>query len=134
MLVSVFNDLYRINREMNRMLYGRDKVSHTYWPEVNIYENDNSFMVLASVPGMKKEEISISLKDNSLKITGTKKSSEGDDVNYHLRERKHGNFERNFLLDEKVDVNNISAEIKNGLLLIKIPKSPETKPVKIDIK
>jgi len=134
MLNNVFNDLYRINREMNRMLYGRDDKLHSYWPEVNIYEDENSFMVLANVPGMTKEEISISLKDNSLKISGTKKTAEKEEINYHLRERKHGDFERNFLLDEKVDVNNISAEMKNGLLLIKIPKSPETKPVKIDIK
>lgn len=133
MLTSVFNDLYRINREMNRMLYGRDETKYSYWPEVNIYEKEDSFMVLANVPGMSKDEISISLKDNSLKISGTKKTGEND-INYHLRERKHGDFERNFLLDEKVDVNNISAEMKSGLLLIKIPKSPETKPVKIDIK
>jgi HSP20 family protein len=134
MLINVFNDLYRINREMNRMLYGRDEKVASYWPEVNIYENENSFMVLASVPGMDKEKISISLKDNSLKISGAKETAVKDEINYHLRERKHGDFERNFLLDEKVDVNNISAEMKNGQLLIKIPKSPETKPVKIDIK
>jgi len=134
MLISIFDDLYRLNREMNKILYGTEGTKNQYWPEVNIYENENEFMIVSKVPGINKEDLSISFKDNSLKISGTKKSPKKEDVNYHLRERRHGEFERNFLLDEKIDINNINAEVKNGLLLIKVPKSPQTKPVKIDIK
>jgi len=133
MVVNIFDDLYRLNREMNRILYGMGPAKSSYWPEANIYENESEFMIVAKVPGIDKKDISISFKDNSLKISGTKKSTNNNEVNYHLKERKTGDFERNFLLDVKIDANNIKAETKNGLLLIKAPKSPESKPVKIDI-
>jgi len=131
--ISIFNDLYRLNREMNRVLSG-GRTRNDYWPEVNVYANENEYMVAARIPGIEKDNLSISLKDNSLKLTGERKYEENAGVNYHLRERKTGKFERNFLLDEKVDADKITAEVKNGILLIKVPKSPETKPVKIEIK
>jgi len=134
MLISVLNDLYRINREMNTLLYDDVKSVNTYWPGVNIYENEAEYIAVAKVPGIDKNEISISFKDNSLKISGEKKSSDQEKANYHLNERKNGKFERIFLINEKIDADKINAEIKNGLLLIKIPKSPESKPVKINIK
>jgi HSP20 family protein len=134
MLVNVFNDFYRLNREMNSLLHGMEAARTQYWPEVNIYENENEYIAVAKVPGFTKEELNINIKDNSLKISGTRNTKKDDDANYHLRERRYGDFERNFLLDEKIDTGSINAELRNGLLLIKIRKSPETKPVKIDIK
>jgi len=133
MIFSVFNDLYRLNKEMNRVL-STGRTDNNYWPEVNIYSNENEYMVSAKIPGIDKNDISISLKDNSLRISGEIKDEVKDNCNYHLKERKAGKFERNFLLDEKVDVDKISAEINNGILLVKVPKSPESKPVKIEIK
>jgi len=133
MVISIFNDLYRLNREMNRVLSG-SRTGYDYWPEVNVYVNEHEYMVAAKTPGIDKNDISISIKDNSLKISGEKKNPENQEINYHLKERKTGKFERNFLLDEKVDAEKITAEINNGILLVKVPKSPETKPVKIDIK
>jgi len=133
-MLSIFDDLYRLNREMNRVLYGKEKSKSYYWPEVNVYNNENEYVLVARIPGIEKDDISISLKDNSLKLTGEKKSINGENLNYHLRERKNGKFERNILFDEKIDSEKINAEIKNGLLLIKLSKSPETKPVKIEIK
>jgi len=134
MIATIFDDLYRINKEVNRFLYGGETTRNTYWPETNIYENENEYVILAKTPGVEKEDISISIKDNSVKISGEKKINYDDELNYHLQERKNGKFERNFLLNEKIDAEKTSAEIKNGLLLVKINKKPETKPVKIDIK
>jgi len=133
MMISIFNDLYRLNREMNRVL-SSGRIQNDYWPGVNVYVNENEYMVAAKIPGIDKNDISITLKDNSLRIAGERKAAENTEVNYHLRERKTGKFERNFLLDEKVDADKITAEVKNGILLVKVPKSPETKPVKIEIK
>jgi HSP20 family protein len=140
MVISIFNDLYRLNREMNRVLTFAGKSDATvrtnygYWPEVNVYSNENEYVLAAKIPGIEKNDVSISIKDNSLKIAGERKNEENPDANYHLRERKSGKFERNFLLDEKVDADKVTAEIKNGILLIKVPKSPESKPVKIEVK
>jgi len=137
MVISILNDLYRLNREMNRLSFPA-KTFFTgrtgYWPEINVYSNENEYMAAVKIPGVEKDDISISFKDNSLKIAGERKSNADNEANYHLRERQAGKFERNILLDEKIDVDKVTAELKNGILLVKIPKSPESKPVKIEIK
>jgi len=133
MVLSIFNDLYRLNREMNRVL-NSGKTNYNYWPEVNIYSNENEYMVVSKIPGIDKNDVAITFKDNSIRIAGERKVEDTSDANYHLRERKSGKFERNFLFDEKVDVDKATAEFKNGILLVKVLKSPESKPVKIEIK
>lgn len=137
MVFSILNDLYRLNREMNRLTFPT-KTFFTgrtgYWPETNVYANENEYMVAVKIPGVEKDDISISFKDNSLKINGERKSNSDKETNYHMRERQTGKFERNILLDEKIDVDKVTAELKNGILLVKVPKSPESKPVKIEIK
>jgi len=135
MIFSIFNDLYRLNREMNRVLsQSTGRTVYDFWPEVNVYANENEYIVAAKIPGIDKENISITFRDNSLKITGERKREEKPAVNYHLKERHSGEFERNLLLDEKIDEQKATAEFKNGILLVKVPKSPESKPVKIEIK
>ncbi|HOV15230.1 MAG TPA: Hsp20/alpha crystallin family protein [Spirochaetota bacterium] len=136
MLTTFFDDLYRLNREMNKFLGSgkRERYYATNWPEVNIYDNENEYVVVSTIPGVSKENVNISLKDNSLKISGERKINIPENANYHLRERKEGKFERNFLLNDKVDPNGITAELKNGLLLVKLQKAAETKPITIAIK
>lgn len=133
---TFLGDFYRLNNEFNRLLStGRNSrfYNTTTWPEVNVYDNEDEYVVVASIPGVKKEDINITLKDNSLKIGGERKTKTSDDTNYHLKERKEGKFERNFLLNDKVDPNGVTAELKNGLLLVKLQKALETKPVTISI-
>ena len=134
MLSTILDDLYDLNRNINRIFDTTPTYKHYYWPEVNIYNNNDEFVVVAKLPGVKKEDVSIILKDNSLKISGEKKKEEKEDANSYFDERYTGKFERSFLLNEKVDNNKIEAEMKNGLLIIKLAKSPETKPKSITIK
>ena len=133
MLETVFDDFYRLNREFNR-LFGVRHQRRDYWPETNIYENQNEYMIVSKLPGVKKEDLSLSVKDNAIKISGKRESEKENKINYHLKERREGEFERNFLLHEKIEADKIEAELKNGILLVKIPKSPETKPKTIEIK
>jgi HSP20 family protein len=133
MLNTFFNDLYRLNREMNRYFYGGRNERSTYWPETNIYENDEEFVIVSSVPGLSRDQIQITVKDNSVKISGDKKTDIPEGAHFHLRERKQGHFERNFLLNGKIDAEKINAEMKNGLLLVKVPKAAEAKPRTISI-
>ncbi len=132
---TIFDDLYRLNREMNRLFTGSGKYSYsTYWPEINLYENQSEYVAVVNIPGVEKDKIAISYKDNSLKISGEKGSEKETSANYYLKERKTGKFERNIMFQEKVEADKIGAEMKNGFLLVKIPKSPEAKPVTIAIK
>jgi len=134
MLNTILDDLFDINRTINRLFDSSQGYRYSYWPEVNIYNNNDEFVVVAKLPGIKKEDVSIILKDNSLKISGEKKDDKQDKENCYLNERYAGKFERNFLLNEKIDSNKIEAEMKNGILMIKLAKSPELKPKSITIK
>ena len=130
---SVFNDLFRINRELSSFLNsGRIKRGYS-WPELNLYESKEGYTVALRVPGIAKEDIEISYKDNSLKISGEKKVDINDKASYHLREREEGAFERNIVLRDKIEADKIGAQLENGILIIKVPKSPEAKPKNINI-
>jgi len=131
MFNTIFNDLYNFNRALNRAFDQREEYS--YYPEMNTYENNDEYIIAVKTPGIKKEDISISFKDNVLKISGEKKEYKKEKESIHLKERFNGKFERSISMPEKVEVEKAGAEFKNGLLIVKLPKSEETKPVEINI-
>jgi len=136
LLDTIFNDLYDLSRNIDRVFvnYSPAKKWAHKWPEVNVYENHDDYIVVARTPGIDKNDVNITIKDNSLKITGERKKVTLENANNYLDERFSGKFERSFLLNEKIDAEKIDAEMKNGLLIIKLPKSPESKPRNITIK
>ena len=116
--------------------FGMDfRSSDTVWsPAVDIAENEKEYEVKAELPGMKKDEIKISFKDDVLTLSGERKSEkEEDDKNFHRIERSYGQFERCFHLPKNVKVPDIKADYKNGILTVNIPKSEEAKPKEIAI-
>jgi len=132
MINTIFDELYYLNKEMNR-IFGGYNYSGDYWAKTNIYETNNGYVIVSKLPGVLKGDVNISIKDNTLKISGERKKETADKTYLLLNERFTGKFNRTFILNEKVDYNNIQAEMKNGLLMIKLAKSPESKPKKIDI-
>ena len=134
MYKTIFDDLFELNREMNRVFKTAGVTGKSNWPETNTYENNDEYILVSKVPGIEKEDIEITLKDNSLTIKGKIKKKEIENLKKHLDERIYGNIERNFMLNNKINVDNIKAESSNGLLIIKLPKSAELKPKKIEIK
>lgn len=103
-------------------------------PSTDISETEDSFEVRAELPGVSKDDVQISVKDNLLTIKGEKRKEEVDDTNNYKRiERRYGTFERNFTLPPKVDADNINASFKDGVLTLSIPKPEEVKPKEIPI-
>jgi HSP20 family protein len=106
-------------------------------PAVNTREADDAYYLEVDVPGVKKEDISIDVEDNALRISGERKleKSRVDDEFYRV-ESLYGKFERVFNLPEDVDPSKIEAEMEDGVLYIKIPKKQtvEKAPKKIEIK
>lgn len=131
MLRSIFDDFYTLNREMNKIFKDYEQ-TRNYRAKTNIYENNDEYVIISKLPGMTKEDINIIIKDNVLKISSERKKDEMKNI--LLNERYSGKIERSFALNERIDADNVNAEMKNGLLMIKLPKSPESKPKKIDIK
>jgi len=103
-------------------------------PSVDISETDDEIIVTAELPGVKKEDIKISLQDNVLTIRGEKKQEkEHKDENYHRIERAYGSFQRSFTLPTPVNTDKIKASFKDGVLKIQLPKTEEAKMKEIPI-
>ena len=103
-------------------------------PTTDISETDDSFEVYVELPGVSKDDVQISVKENLLTIKGEKQQGNKDESkNYRQIERRYGTFERNFTLPPKVDADNINASFNDGVLTLSIPKPEEVKPKEIPI-
>lgn len=134
MNASVLDDLFEINRQLNRIFDLSDPVLRGRWPETNLYEDKDAYLAVVKVPGLEKNEIEIDLRDKTLTVRGERKKAGDKKAKVLLDERFTGAFERSFMLNDRIEEGEIRAEAQNGLLIIRLPKSPEAKPRKIEIK
>ena len=124
---SMFNDLW--NDETAEQTY------NFFRPSVDVLEHDNSFEIHLSIPGMKKDEISIDLKNDVLTISGERKQkTEKKDAKFHMGEIRYGKFSRTFRLPDHVNAEAIEAAFNDGVLELTIPKAEAAKPKSINIK
>ena len=128
----------RMNRVFNAMQNVQTAESNVdFVPAVNTREADDAYYLEVDLPGVKKENISIDVEDNALRISGERKlQEERKDEDFYRVESVYGKFERVFSLPEDVDADKIEAEMEDGVLQIKIPKKQtiENAPKKIEIK
>jgi HSP20 family protein len=97
-------------------------------PSVDVLTEGDDVLVKAELPGMKKEDIDVSLTKDSITISGEKKKEEKvEKKNYHSIERSYGSFKRSFTLPSEVETEKASAKFKDGVLEIRIPKTEEAK-------
>jgi HSP20 family protein len=110
--------------------------SLTNWsPPCDIYETEAAIVVKAELPEVKREDVNVSLENNVLTIRGERKlSEETRREDYHRVERRYGEFVRSFSLPTIIDPNSISAQFKEGMLIITLPKREEAKPKQIEVK
>ena len=119
-------------------LFGKDleaPLSTTAWnPSVDIFENDNEVIVKAELPGMNAKDIEVKLENNVLMLKGERRfEKETKEENYHRVEREYGIFSRSFALPTAINEDKVTAEYKDGVLKIVMPKKEETKPKPITI-
>jgi HSP20 family molecular chaperone IbpA len=100
-------------------------------PPVDIYEKDDAIFVIADLPGVNKDDLDIKWHEGQLTFEATRQGWD-EEQNLSTEFRPHG-FRRTFKVNEKVDIDNITAEIKEGVLTIQLPKSPDLKPRQISI-
>jgi HSP20 family protein len=114
----------------------KEAIAVTEWaPLVDISEDDKEFVVKAEVPEMKKEDIKINVHDDVLTLSGERKyEKEEKGKKYHRVERAYGSFLRSFTLPENADGTKVSAEYKDGVLKVRLPKSENAKPKAIEVK
>ncbi|MFN7963027.1 MAG: Hsp20/alpha crystallin family protein [Thermoanaerobaculia bacterium] len=113
---------------------GEEMSTRNWVPAVDIKETDEAFVIHAELPGLTKEDISITLENNVLRLAGERKfEKEMDKDNYHRIERAYGSFNRAFSLGTGVVAEKVNAQFKDGILTVTVPKAEETKPRKIAI-
>jgi len=104
-------------------------------PSMEIYEKDDGVVVRAELPGVKEDDIDISVTGDTLTIKGERKSSEEvKDEQYHRCEVCYGSFVRSVVLPQPVDAEKIEATYENGMLEIRVPKAEEAKATKVKVK
>ena len=102
---------------------------------LDLVEEEGQYIVKASMPGVKPEEVEITLADNMLTIKGeSKRESESNEGNYHVRERHSGTFMRQIALPMAVKAEEVEATHENGVLTLHLPKMEAVKPKKIAVK
>lgn len=135
-------DLLSIQEEVNRLFdefFGRFPsrldIFETGWsPSVDIRETKDDIIVEAELPGIKQDDVSVSITDNVLTIKGEKKQEkEVKEEQYHRIERSYGAFQRSFTLPTVVQADKAKATFKDGVLKVVIPKAEEAKPKEIKI-
>ncbi len=104
-------------------------------PAVDLYQNDDEVVVKASLPGLKAEDVQISMTAELLTLRGEfKGESEEGEKTYHIRENRYGAFERQIMLPIDVETDKAKADFENGVLTIVLPKAETVKPKTISIK
>ena len=103
------------------------------YPKCNIIDDVNEVIIVAEIPGLSKDDVSIKVEDGVLTISGTRTASTNGTAKYIRRELKHSSFKRSFTLSDTLDATEINASFENGILNVTIPKKEEAKPQTIDI-
>ena len=139
------HDLMNIRDEMSRLFdnffaglpeRGKELLGGEWSPSVDVSETDEEVVVTAELPGVKQDEVDITITDDVLTLKGEKKEEkEVKEKNYHRVERTYGSFQRSIGLPTGVEAGKAKATYKDGVLCITIPKAEEAKPkqIKIDV-
>jgi HSP20 family protein len=110
-------------------------ITSSWYPACDVFEDKESVKIVAELPGVKPEDVKLSLENNLLTIRGEKKQeAEERSERVHRYERSYGTFERAFVLPSTVDGDKISAEYQNGILTIVVPKAERARPREIPVR
>lgn len=135
-----FREMLAMRNVMDRM-FDRSLTAPSSWTRdwdlaLDVLENEDEFTIKASIPGMKPEDLEITLDNRTLTIKGDiqEENITEEEGRYHLRERRFGTFSRSLSLPSRVDAENIDASYDSGVLTLHIPKAEEAKPKRISVK
>jgi HSP20 family protein len=114
----------------------RESIAVAEWaPVVDITEDDKEYLVKAELPDIKKEDVKVSVENGDLSISGERKfEKEEKGKKYHRIERSYGSFMRTFTLPETVKADKLSAEFKDGILTVHLPKDEKAAPKSVEVK
>ena len=116
-------DLLALHEQLGHLV-GADAPGWT--PPVDLYETPTTFVLTAELPGLTRDQMEIHAEENRISIRGARAAVPGGDIpceQYHRVERGHGHFARTFTLPEAIDIDGITADLRDGVLTVTIPKA-----------
>ena len=144
---NVWDPIQELNELQNRLsnLFGRtslrpgngeESLAPADWaPAVDISEDDKEFLIKAELPGLKREDVKVTVEDGVLCISGERKTEkEEKNKKFHRVERSYGSFFRSFTLPEGADATKVNAEFTDGVLNVRLAKTPKAQPKTIEVK
>ena len=135
-LDDMSNRLNRIfGRPLARMEPNSEMLAMVDWmPSADISETETAYLIKAEIPGVKKEDVKVTIQDGMLTIQGERKmEKEEKDKKFHRIERSYGSFMRSFRVPDDADESAVKAEFKDGMLNVTLNKSAKAKPKSINV-
>jgi HSP20 family protein len=136
-----WNPFAELQRQVDRLFDFTQDVSRHFtsggrtFPTFNFYEEVSEYLLIAPMPGVKPEEIDISVLGNTLSLKGERRRADSVPEEFYRRqERWMGKWSRSFQLPDKADPNGLAATLDHGLLVIRMPKLPETQPRQVPVR
>ncbi len=122
-----------LEKKENQKVSNEADYGYVFVPAVDIYETEGEYILTASMPGVGKDGVDVSIEDHVLTLDGRAAASEPEKCRSIAREFEVGHYRRNFELSDDIDSEKIKANVKNGLLTVSLPKREESKPKKIQV-
>jgi HSP20 family protein len=130
-----FIELRRMQSEMNRLYSGVGATTARDFPPINIWLGENSVVVTAELPGVSRDDVTISLQEDVLTLEGKREPKlKQENVNWQRRERAYGTFSRAVQLPFRADADKVQARFNNGILEIELQRLEADRPKKIEIR
>ncbi len=133
-----FDDMHRMMDTFFHRTGGersRATSGHGVYPPVNLYEHSDGYVLVAELPGVEPSEIDVSIEGSTVTIRGERKIDYAEsEANLHRLERQSGGFRRAFELPATIDADAVEASSKNGVLILRLPKTLEHRPQQITVK
>ena len=135
-----FRELQGIHSAMDQLFDTSFIRNRGVWPRawdfpMDVFENENSYVIKASIPGINPDDLEVIFENNVLTVKGEVSADQDvENVRFHLRERTFGEFSRSVSLPTSIDDEKIQAEYEAGVLKLTLPKSEEAKPKRIQVK
>jgi HSP20 family protein len=132
-----FAALLGVQRAMDSVMgsdwFGSRTAGSGVFPLINVFNDGDEFVLVAEMPGVKKEDLDIQVRGDTLRIQGKKTISYDDEASVHRRERAAGQFDRTLTLPAEVDAAKVAAEYRDGVLTLRLPRAESAKPRTVTI-
>ena len=133
-----WQELESVNRQLSRLLDDSNSTMDTgggHWaPSVDIRETDDALLVQAELPGIDKKDVKLEVREGVMTLSGERRyEKDVEEENVHRIERSYGSFTRSFSLPANIDSEHVQADMKDGVLSVRLPKRESAKPKAIEI-